>query len=93
MFLENKLAHNGCDFVNPFAEKFGSTYKDAVLSGNNFYSQVNDYFCQLTFTVKEVEDWIMSLDSYFSPGLDNIHPLFIKKYLLNISGWLTKLIN
>ena len=36
---------------------------------------------------------IMNLDSFSDPGLDNIHPLFVKKCLINISAWLTKLIN
>ena len=35
----------------------------------------------------------MNLDSFSSPGPDNIHQLFVKKFLINISGRLTKLIN
>ena len=43
--------------------------------------------------MNEVEECIMNLDSFSSPGPDNIHQLFVKKFLINISGRLTKLIN
>ena len=93
MFLGDKYAHNVTDIAKLFAKKFGEVYEDIDLSQTEVSNHVYDKLNIITFTVKEVEECMINLDFYSSLGPDNIHPFFVKKCSINISGWLTKLIN
>ena len=93
MFLGDKYAHNGPDITKLFAEKLGKVYKNIDLSQTEVSNHVCDNFSIITFTVNKVEECIMNLDFSSSPGPDNIHSLCVKKCLINISGFVTKLIN